>query len=108
MGLSGSEIYEKKSYYQWSWIASLIDYSIGTILSVPFCPLLFCPRTSQPFRSFKWRIAKLEYQRFQSNLQCLNSDYTYSEPLKALFMLYHMYYCAHHLHIMSSFYHFAY
>ena len=29
-----------------SWIAWLIDDSTGTILSVPFCPLPFCPRTA--------------------------------------------------------------
>jgi len=30
-------------------------------------------------------------------LQCLDSDYTYAEPLKALFMLCHVFYCAYHL-----------
>jgi len=43
-----------------------------------------------PFRSFQWRL--------------VNSDYTYSEPPKALFMLFHVFCCAHHLHrLLQSF-----
>ena len=45
MGLSGSRINEENRIVNESWIAWLIDDSIGTILSVPFCPLPFCPRT---------------------------------------------------------------
>jgi|SRR6218665_549487 len=45
MGLSGSGINEENHIVNGSWIAWLIDDSIGDILSVPFCPLSFCPRT---------------------------------------------------------------
>jgi len=38
MGLSGSGINEENHIVSVSWIAWLIDNSIGTILSVPFCP----------------------------------------------------------------------
>ena len=53
MGPSGSGIYEENHIASGSWIACLIDDSIGaiffrTILSVPFCPLPFCPRTVGP------------------------------------------------------------
>jgi len=43
MGLSGSGINKENHIVSGSWIAWLIDYSFGTILSVPFCPLPFCP-----------------------------------------------------------------
>ena len=46
MGLSGSGINEENHIVNGSWIALLIDDSIGAILSVPFCPLPFCPRTA--------------------------------------------------------------
>ena len=45
MGLSGSGINEESHIVGGSRIAWLIDDSIGTILSVPFCPISFCPRT---------------------------------------------------------------
>jgi len=45
MGLSGSEINEENHIVNGSWIARLIDDSIGAILPVPFCPLPFCPRS---------------------------------------------------------------
>ena len=45
MGLSGSRINEENNIVNGSWIARLIDDSIGDILAVPFCPLPFCPRT---------------------------------------------------------------
>jgi len=38
MDLSGSEINEDNHIVSGSWIAWLIDDSISTILSVPFCP----------------------------------------------------------------------
>jgi len=41
MGRSGSGINEENHIVSGSWIAWLIDYSIGTILFVPFCPLPF-------------------------------------------------------------------
>src|SRR6218665_2942009 len=41
MGLSGSGINEENHIVSGSWIALLIDDSIGTILSVPFCPYHF-------------------------------------------------------------------
>ena len=47
MGLSGSGINEENHIVNGSWIACLIDDSIGAILSVPFFPLPFCPRTVQ-------------------------------------------------------------
>ena len=47
MGLSGSGVNEENYIVSESWIAWLIDDSIGTILSVPFCPLPFCPGTAQ-------------------------------------------------------------
>ena len=43
MGLSGSGIYEENHIVSGSWIALLIDDSIGTILYVPFCPYHFIP-----------------------------------------------------------------
>src|SRR6218665_3677777 len=43
MGLSGSGINEENHIVSGSWIASLIDDSIGTILSMPFCPYHFVP-----------------------------------------------------------------
>src|SRR6218665_177225 len=46
MGLSESGINEENRIVNGSWIALLIDDSIGAILSVPFCPLPFCPRTA--------------------------------------------------------------
>src|SRR6218665_1997767 len=45
MGLSGSRINEENHIVNGSRIACLIHDSIGAILSVPFCPLPFCPRT---------------------------------------------------------------
>ena len=45
MGLSGSGINEENHIVNGSWVAWLNDDSIGAILSVPFCPLPFCPRT---------------------------------------------------------------
>jgi len=45
MGLSVSGINEENHIVNRSWIAWLIADSIGAILSVPFCPLPFCPRT---------------------------------------------------------------
>jgi len=45
MGLSGKGINEENHIVSGSWIACLIDDSIGTILSVPFCSQPFCPRT---------------------------------------------------------------
>ena len=45
MGLSESGINEENNFASGRWIASLIDDSIGTILSVPFCNLSFFPRT---------------------------------------------------------------
>jgi len=47
MGLSGSGINAENHIVIGSWIAWLIDNSIGAILSVPFCPLPFCPRTKE-------------------------------------------------------------
>ena len=52
MGLSRSGIKDENHIITGSWIAWLIDDSIGTILSptilsVPFCPLPFCPRTHE-------------------------------------------------------------
>ena len=41
MGLSGSRINEENHIVNGSWIAWLIDDSIGAILSVPFCPYHF-------------------------------------------------------------------
>jgi len=41
MSLSGSGINEENHAINGSWIAWLIDYSIGAILSVPFCPCHF-------------------------------------------------------------------
>ena len=51
MGLSGSGKNEENHIVNGSWIAGLIDDSIGAILSVIFfvrtiCPLPFCPRTA--------------------------------------------------------------
>ena len=43
MGLSGSGINEKNHIVSGSWIAWLIDDSIGTILSVLFCFYRFVP-----------------------------------------------------------------
>ena len=43
MGLSGSGINEENHIVNGSWIAWLIDDSIGAILSVPFCPYHFVP-----------------------------------------------------------------
>ena len=43
MGLSGSGINEENLIVNGSWIAWLIDDSIGAILSVPFCPYHFVP-----------------------------------------------------------------
>jgi len=43
MGLSGSGINEENHIVNGSWIASLIDDSIGAILSVPFCLCHFVP-----------------------------------------------------------------
>ena len=43
MGLSGSWINEENHIVNGSWIAWLIDDSIGAILSVPFCPYRFVP-----------------------------------------------------------------
>ena len=43
MGLSGSGINEENHIVSGSWIAWLIDDSIGTILFVPFCPYHFVP-----------------------------------------------------------------
>ena len=43
MGLSGSGINEENHIVTGSWIARLIDDSIGTILSVPFCLYHFVP-----------------------------------------------------------------
>ena len=43
MGLSGSGINEENHIVSGSWIAWLIDDSIGTISSVPFCPYHFLP-----------------------------------------------------------------
>ena len=43
MGLSGSGINEENRIVSGSWIAWLTDDSIGTILSVPFCPYHFVP-----------------------------------------------------------------
>ena len=45
MGLSGSGITEENHIVNGSWIAGLIDDSIGAILFV-----LFCPRTRQANR----------------------------------------------------------
>ena len=50
MGLSGSWVNEENHIVSGSWIALLIDDSISTILSVPFCPLPFCPRTPPTIR----------------------------------------------------------
>ena len=41
LGLSGSGINEENHIVSGSWIAELIDNSISTILSVPFCPYHF-------------------------------------------------------------------
>ena len=46
MGLSGSGINEENHIVNGSWIAWLIDDCIGAILSVPFCPLPFYPKTN--------------------------------------------------------------
>ena len=43
MGLSGSGINEENYIVSGSWIAWLIDDSIGTILPIPFCPYHFVP-----------------------------------------------------------------
>jgi len=43
MGLNGSGINEENHIVNGSWIAWLIDDSIGAILSVPFCPYHFVP-----------------------------------------------------------------
>ena len=43
MDLSGSGINEENHIVNGSWIARLIDDSIGAILSVPFCPYHFVP-----------------------------------------------------------------
>ena len=43
MGLSGSGINEENHMVNGSWIALLIDDSIGAILSVPFCLYHFVP-----------------------------------------------------------------
>ena len=47
MGLSGSGIDEENHILSGSWIAWLIDDSIGIILSVPFYPPTFCLRTAK-------------------------------------------------------------
>ena len=54
MGLSGSGINEENHIVNGSWIAWLIDDSIGAILSVPFCPLPFCPRTVLTHEEVIW------------------------------------------------------
>ena len=41
MGLSGREMNEENHIVNGSWIAWLIDDSIGAILSVRFCPYYF-------------------------------------------------------------------
>ena len=41
MGLSGSGINEENHIVNGSWIAWIIDDSIGAIFSVPFCPYHF-------------------------------------------------------------------
>ena len=38
MGLNGSGINEENHIVSGSWTTELIDDSIGTIFSVPFCP----------------------------------------------------------------------
>ena len=43
MGLSGSGINEENYIVSGTWIAWLIDDSIGTIFSVPFSPYHFVP-----------------------------------------------------------------
>ena len=43
MGLSGSGINEENHIVNGSWIAWLIDDSIGAILSIPFCLYHFVP-----------------------------------------------------------------
>ena len=43
MGLSASGINEENHIVSGSWIAWLIDDSVGTILFVPFCPYHFVP-----------------------------------------------------------------
>jgi len=47
MGLSGSGINEENHIFSGTWIAWLIDGSIGAILFVPFCPYHFV-------RAIKW------------------------------------------------------
>ena len=46
MGLSGSGINEENHNVNGSWIAWLIDDSIGAILPVPFCPYHFVQEPS--------------------------------------------------------------
>ena len=54
MDLSGSGINEENHIVSGSWIAWLIDDSIGTILSVPFFPHHFVPYhfVLEPFKGF--------------------------------------------------------
>jgi len=54
MGLSGSGINEENNIVNGSWIARLIDDSIGDILSVPFCPYHFVSYhfVLEPFRTY--------------------------------------------------------
>ena len=63
MGLSGSGINEENHIVNGSWIAWLIDDSIGAILSVPFCPLLFCPRTFQRYEIFNAILLEITISR---------------------------------------------
>ena len=56
MGLSGSGINEEHCIVSGNWIAWLIDNSIGTILSVPFRSLPFCPRADEMLLSVTFYI----------------------------------------------------
>ena len=53
MGLSGSGINEENHIVSGSWIAWLIDDSIGTILSVPFCLYHFEPQEAVDNRHYR-------------------------------------------------------
>ena len=81
MGLSGSEIYEENHIVNGSWIAWLIDDSIGTILSVPFCPYHFVSyhfalepygTVNQSSYYFVWKV--VHSWVCKSGLVCLHID----------------------------------